>query len=237
MKKCLFLLFMALLVSCAAPQNISIPKESFKERLSMFNSYPCCLDLNLNSFDIERFETGQVKEFLLNEIPTKYKSTVGRSPLFITEAVEQDVSYYILRSYIEKDVVTSEKFAVVPIILVLNDDYSISRQSKFEHLRHMSWTVWGQKEHFDIYLKIDKSKNPREKYIVVVTPEKTLGQKLLYSSQPNGSTMVIPSGNGLMAMSVGGAATIEYFSSPYGALQLKHITNKLEIPYDWAIEF
>lgn len=236
MKTIFTLCITILLISCAAPQNTSAPNESIQQRLIAFEAYQCCIELS--GAVIEKFEIGQTKEFLMNETKSKYRSTVGDSSFFITHAVEQDVSYYTLRSYIEKDPKTGNKFAVAPIILILNDDYSVSRMSKLDQLRYMSWTVWGQKEHFDIPIKIDKLKHPREKYIAVVTPQETLGQQLQYLSQSDGSTMVLPSGSGFMAMNVGGGTTkVEYHSSPYGVLQLKHLTSKMEIPFEWAIEF
>lgn len=231
--KAYFLPIVFLLISgCETAPKIDTAIVEPNDSFDLFASADCCE--SIENINIEPIAKSATVNFSLSENPKKLKTGDNRSFYRAFEISEEGrVLDYNLRTFITKNKQTKERFALMPIVAVLNEDLTISRTSSLRYLSYNQWTVWGQQEHFNLYIRINKNERPKEKYILVITPESLLGKGYVYQSGGSGGSVIaIPTGDGTIFVPSGGSPS-EVFTvspTPTGILSLEHITNPLNKP-------
>ncbi|MDH3595270.1 MAG: MalM family protein, partial [Rhodospirillales bacterium] len=177
--------------------------------------------------------------FSMEENVEKVSLPTGPSLYKAIKLPDEKVTYYFkLRSLVLEDEQTKQKAAVLPVVAVLNDDFSLSRLSTLQNLSYDHWTVWHPYDHFNIYIKVDRQANPTERYVLIFTPAALLDKEMSYSRSPSTWNLTVPSGGALTTYPVQSRGIkFDLRALPTGSLTIEHITNPLNKPYDYVIRF
>lgn len=228
----LIFIFLLFISGCETAPELNDSLNSPTDSFDLFSSAPCCE--TLETINIDTIAKSATVNFSLSENSKKLKTGNNVSFYKAYEILnEGKVLDYNLKSFIKKDKITKERFALMPIVAILNEDFTVSRTSSLPYLRYNNWTVWGQQEHFNLFIRVNKNERPKEKYLIVLTPESLLGKGYVHQSSGGGDSITaIPTGDGTIFVPSGGSPR-EVFNltpTPTGILSLEHITNPLNKP-------
>lgn len=201
-----------------------------------FQAAKCCLSLAEiapSPLEAERWLPSTDEQPLL-------ASPAGKG--FYTSFVlpDDDKTYYFrVESFVSR---TDEASAqvVVPLVLILNKDFSVSRASSPSTLSYLpEKRIYGERESLYLFAKIDRKATPKEKYIVVTTFERLLGQELNLAAISGGDVMLIPIGKTVAASRTPITRQgVTLRSLPVGEVRLRYLPSMWEQPAsDRSIRF
>ena len=184
------LFFCVFIIVCSTEANAELgkPEESFE----IFDDAKCCDTLENLQYD--KLKCGAKIKFNLGEKLTKlkFKNKKGISlykAIDITSDVE--VHDFAISSYLFKDKATNERLGVIPIVAVLNEDFSVSRVST-STLPFLNKK--GGKDFVEVIVTVDSRLRPKERYIVIFTDESFIGNYFVYCAVPQATVSAISMG-------------------------------------------
>ena len=144
------------LTGCPSASAPKIPNnvKADTTRIDAYHQASCCIDITKAVIEQVKYSGSlsvsmeeNANRLLLSTGPTFYKV------IAIPESDKRE--YYFLRSFITEE--SGTKSAFIPIVATLNQDFSLSRHSTFQHFDFNHWTVWGQQEHLSMQIKVDRN--------------------------------------------------------------------------------
>jgi Maltose operon periplasmic protein precursor (MalM) len=210
--------FVLVVVGCVSvPQAIRAPSKSWSDILREDQALQCCIALR--DVVISPTPTTSSVNRSFGESQVKLGLSAGASGYFAFAVPRQSGStYFNIKSYVVDS--PSGVYAVEPIVRVLNDDFSISRQSSVEMFNFRRPNpIHAIPGVFNLYVRINHLTHPRERYVVVTT-----------NAEPIGKYFDVKE--------IGGSESSGYIrSSPQGIVEIIPITSILNRPFDRAVFF
>jgi len=230
----LTLVVVALLVlSCAplkpAKDNVVNYENEYKE----FLNADCCV--NMKELVVDRFKEFSI-DFKLNNNKKKLNIPGGNSFYKAFELLAgESVSYYKLLSYVLYDEASSKKAAVLPMVAILNADFSVSRLSSVYGLFHRKANLFSGRESYNLHIKIDLNKNPNEKYLLVFAADKFSTQDKQEKDKKTSWDVKLPFDNGIMLYEGHKGYPVQRL--PIGHLSIEYLPNSISQPFDRSLTF
>ncbi len=232
-----FALLAMAMAGCTRAPVLDTDTKSFADRLATYQSADCCVALQ--NMTVEPLQESSLVEFSMEENVEKIGLQTGSSFYKAIRLPDEKIKhYFILRSVVFEDEQTKQRAAVLPVVAILNDDFSLSRLSSLQALSYSPWNIWDPYDHFYIYIRVDREANPAERYVLIFTPAALLEKELNYSRSSSSWNLSIPTDAGLTTYPIQGRdINFDLLALPSGSLSIEHITNPLSKPYDYAVRF
>jgi hypothetical protein len=233
-------LFISLInTACQSPQIVKGEARTVEAAKASLLNVDCCRVLSQIS-SLPSGGVGAEHDILLSASKERLRSPVGTgyyAAIQVPDALEQ--YHFEVQTFSSP---TSNGRAIpIPIVLVLNDDFSLSRYSTVSmaaYRRAHPLGLWGERERLVIFVRVDRLRNPKERYIVITTPENTYGNSVSFSSEIGGGVSVVPLGSTIAVYSSSaekiGATLI---SSPEGELRITNRSSLISKPFDRFVLF
>ena len=225
-----------LLGACASKQPMARTDFTSDQAMTQFRSADCCQSLSqivATPLEAEISIPPASNRSLLN-------SPAGKGFYGAFALPDDDKTYYFRVESLVLRSAESSGHVVAPFVLILNQDFSISRASSPSMLTyHPENKFYGERESLYLFVKVDRKLRPTEKYVVVTTFEQLVGRDLDFTAVSGGGVMVMPLGK---AIAVAPAPTIQRSatlrSSPIGQTRLIYLASKWDQPaYERSIRF
>ena len=232
-------LLVLLLGACQSPKAVKEAAGSVDVVLSNLQSVPCCIALDQISAspagtvgtEIDAW-LGSTKQRLRTPLGTGYYVAVK-----VPDAAQQ--YHFEVQSF--SSPATGGAVIPVPIVLVLNNDFTISRRSTVDMLKY--WRahplgLWGERERLSVFVRVDRVANPAEQYVVVTTPEETHGTPVAFSNEVGGGISVVPLGSATaIYASPSQRFRARLMSSPEGEVRITNRSSLMSKPFDHLLRF
>lgn len=232
-----FIAASCLLAACATtPSTDGKMRITPEEAAARFQAAKCCLSLAQiapSPLEAERWLPSTDGQPLL-------ASPAGKGFYAAFVLPDDDKTYHFrVESFVSRAGDTAAQ-VVVPLVLILNADFSISRASSQSMLSYLPENrFYSERESLYLFARVDRKLKPSEKYIVVTTFERLLGQELTFTAISGGDIMVIPLGK-TVATSQSPIAQrgVALRSLPIGEVRLRYLASKWDQPaYERSIKF
>jgi hypothetical protein len=234
-----YLIVIVLSISACAtmPKGESWESLSYSDRMSEFENTTCCVTIDKTKVD--KIKVGENISFSMSENDSLLKSKTGSEIYKMIEIPNSDeVLYFALRTLTIKESENPLRYTFLPKVTILNSDYTISRKSSIGDLLYEHSNIWGVKENFFLFIKIDKSKNKKEKYILIHEESSLVSKTFRFSEAESSWNMVVPMGNMMTSQPIRqGGREFDINVLPSGILGLESITGAMNIPFDNFIFF
>lgn len=135
--------------------------------------------------------------------------------------------YYKLYSYIDINESTHDLTVALPVVAIINKNYSLSRISLPNNFSISQTPIWGNRESLYLYIKLDPKINTDEKYILLLISDEIVNEsklRIFAKHMFGGVTINTTEGNAINA-------------SPDGEFVLQQVSGFLSKPFDRAIKF
>lgn len=225
--------------SCAAPPTVPINAVSVGISMNTFQNTPCCIPLHSITADpIKGISEPQDVWFGTNK--QRINTPLGASYYYAIRLPDQlETFHFGVESFAYSAEGTRQ--IAVPIVQVLNEDFTISRWSTIEMLEY--WRahpqgLWGERERLSLFVRVDRKTNPRERYVLITTPERTHGRLVSFTKTMGGGISVIPLG-ATTAIVPNPVQQIrqELVSSPEGEIRILNRSSAMTKPFDRFVYF
>lgn len=233
------LILLLMLGACASPKAVKEEARSVDVALADLQSVPCCVALEQISAspagtagdEIDGW-FGSTKQRLRTPLGTGYYLAVK-----LPDALQQ--YHFEVESFSSPAV--GGAVMPIPVVLVLNDDFTISRRSTVDMLRY--WRahplgLWGERERLSVFVRVDRQVNSRERYVVVTTAAETHGTAVVFNNEMGGRIAVVPLGSSTAIYSLPsqrfGARLV---SSPEGEVRITNRSSFMKKPFDQFVLF
>jgi len=224
---------LSMLSACSYSPNM-IKEVSSTSLINDFVEVQCCV--NLENMHIHAMDTN-ITFFTLRENEQKLQIGGIAYPYSTFKVPNENGEQYLkLTSFFFDQ--KSEKKVSLPMVLILNEDRSVSRKSNVNMLDYRNQNIYDS-ENFFLYIKIDKSVNPREEYIVIISDSGAAGQTFDYQEAMHRSTVPVIAGNNLIGMMPvdEGGRRFDFIAVPFGNYKLEKVTNPLSKPFKSFVHF
>lgn len=229
------ILLLASLLGCASHPQQASHVSFIEEATKALSTQPCCAAMkDLRTLPLTK--VGEDFNFQLLPPDKPLSNALGRAYARVLPLPDDHKTYhFVIESYSSK--VGSFKQVFAPVVLVLNDDYSVSRKSELQMLRvDVERPMWQERERITLFVKVDRATRPREKYVVVTTAPEAYGKFLDLRRIPTPNSplyyvtrvTVAPSSNFLPDPIQAG---------PEGVLRITNLSSTMKKPFDHWIMF
>lgn len=231
----IFLLLISLL-GCATHPKQADQISSTDEAIKALSAQPCCAELkDLRALPLSK--VGEDFDFQIAPPDRPLMSARGRAyARMLTLPDDHKAYHFMISSYSSK--VRNFRQIYAPVVLVLNEDYSLSRKSDLQTLRvDVENPMWQERERITLFVKVDRSTRPKEKYLVVTTDPAVYGKFLDLRSTPG------PQGTPLYYVTrVTPEPSSKFLPDPIqvgpeGVLRITNLSSAMRKPFDYWIMF
>ena len=170
-KIAIFILIVTL-YGCTNMPSLQGSDKSYASRTATYKNTSCCITLkNMKSQEIGSSHIFSMEEnnqkIVMGDIKSNYK-------LFKLKDSSEPI-YYKLRTYNLKAKNSNPPlYSYIPTVKILDKDFNILRSSDPSRLGKTKWSIKDD-AHFWLFIKVNKSKNPKEHYLLIHTTENNLG--------------------------------------------------------------
>lgn len=225
--------------SCAAPPTVPINAVSVSVLMDTFRDVPCCIPLQSISADpIKGISESQ--DVWLGTNKQRIDTPSGTSYYYAIRLPDQFETFHFGVESFAYSAQGTRQIAL-PIVQVLNEDFTISRRSTVEMLEY--WRahpqgLWGERERLSLFVRVDRKTNPKERYVLITTQESTHGRLVSFTKTTGGGMSVIPLG-ATTAFVRNPVQQIrqELVSSPEGEIRILNRSSTMTKPFDRYIFF
>ena len=229
------ILLLISLAGCATHPQPAAHVSSTGQAVETLSIQPCCVALkDIRSLPIT--PVGENFDFQLGPPDKPFASPQGRSYARVLTLPDDGKTYhFVIESYSSKVGGVRQIFA--PIVMVLNNDYSISRTSNLQILRvGVENPIWKERERVTLFVKVDRDTKPKEKFVVITTDPEAYGNffELLRIRTPNSPLYYV----GRLT----NEPSTEFLPdpiqvSPEGVLRITNLSSFMKKPFDHWILF
>lgn len=196
-----------MIAACETPPSTVLDDSSYRHAEALFRTAPCCAVPE----NMIRSPLQAEWDFLLSESGSLLMSSVGKGYYKAVELPEDRKTYYFQIDSFATGEGTDKQMAV-PIVLVLNDDFSVSRASHPDMLDYRAPSrFWRVRESYQLFVRVDRASRPRERYVVLTTAEKLIGRRFKFRARSGPDTVV----EAAFVSSPDGQIRMEYLNAPW----------------------
>lgn len=204
--------------------------NSFETRMAEFNQAACCTDISKMPYELLK---GGLS-FSLEENKAKTNLSTGPSYYKLFALPEDgEVHKYALRSFIIEQEGT-RPHAAIPIVIFLNEKLQITRKSDFQFIKYMDWSIRNDSNYY-LYFKTLKDNKFNEKYVLIVTSNKSYGEKFVNNagSYESFNTFMV-AGQVYATTNTRNEPFRAVKSSPSGVFVIDEFSNYLDTPTNFS---
>ncbi|MBT0963448.1 hypothetical protein [Denitromonas iodatirespirans] len=229
------ILFIVLLVGCATHPRQTGHVVSTEEAVAHLHAQTCCADIrDLPTLPIN--EVGASFDFKVTATGKPIGISKGAAYGRLLTLPEDGRTYHFkIESFSSK--IENRRQLFAPIVVVLNDDYSVSRVSSMPMLRVDDENpIWQEREHVTLFVKVNRKTRPHERRILITTDPGAYGKYLALRriQGPEGPIYYVTK---LTAEPTSTLLPHPIQASPEGELRLTNLSSVMSKPFDHWIMF
>lgn len=158
---------------CTNMPSLEGSDKTYASRNSAYQNTHCCITLkSMKSKDIGSSHVFSMEEnnqkIVMGDTKSNYMSFRLKD--------SSDPIYYKLRTYNLKTEGSSPPLhSYIPTVKILDKNFNTLRSSDPSRLGKTKWSIKDD-AHFWLFIKVDKSLNPNERYLLIHTDENSLGK-------------------------------------------------------------
>ena len=235
------LLFVAVVAvsGCQTTGPFQSQAKAVPATLEMFQSQACCVPLSeLVAGPV--MPVSESRDVWLGLNGKRLRSPVGTGYYTALKLPDPEEEYYFRVESFSTSVSGVRQIAI-PIVLVLHEDLSVSRVSGPDALDYTpedKIKIVAEREQLTLFVKVDRKRNPQERYVVVTTPERTYGSAISFSRTTGGGVSVIPLGSTIaVTPNTVRSQGSTLVSSPEGEIRISNRSSFMTKPFDRFIRF